>query len=129
MVVSIEIKPIKYKVNVGGYGSFEISPLGAGAEAEMRIATREAQEANEELDKYSELVKRESNGEKLDVNSEEYKACIEALNNANEKTNKAKDITLEKLRRVFNGDKVEDLFNDLTAGQLWDIYYQAIRSE
>lgn len=129
MVVNIEIKPIKYKVSVGGYGSFEISPLGAGAEAEIRIATREAQEANEELDKFSDLVKREKGGEKLDIESEEYKACIEALDNANKSTNRAKDITLEKLRRVFSGDKVEDLFNDLTTGQLWDIYYQAIRSE
>lgn len=129
MVVNIELKPIKYKVSVGGYGSFEISPLGAGAEAEIRIATREAQEANEELDKFSDLVNREKNGEKLDVNSDEYKKCIEALENANKTTNRAKDVTLEKLKRVFSGDKVEDLFNDLTAGQLWDIYYQAIRGE
>lgn len=129
MVVNIELKPIKYKVSVGGYGSFEISPLGAGAEAEIRIVTREAQEANEELDKFSDLVNREKNGEKLDVNSDEYKNCIEALENANKTTNRAKDVTLEKLRRVFSGDKVKDLFNDLTAGQLWDIYYQAIRGE
>ena len=129
MTIKIEIKPTTYKATIGSYGSFDIAPLGAGAEAEMRIALRDVDEATKKTEKYSDLIEREKNGEKLDKESEEYKACLEALNAAAEKLEYANQISLEKLKGVFKGEKVDELFNDLTLGQLFDIHRRATKGE
>lgn len=129
MTIKIEIKPTTYKATIGDYGTFEIAPLGAGAEAEMRIALRDVDEATKETEKYSELVEREKNGEKLDKDSEEYKACVEAFNIAADKLEYANQLSLDKLKRVFKGEKVDELFNDLTLGQLFDIHRKATKGE
>lgn len=129
MVVNIELKPIKYKVSVGGYGSFEISPLGAGAEAEMRIALREAMDSNEQLNTYGDYEQfskkfiREDGT--VDTDNEEYKQFIEVLEKAGDNNEKLQNITLEKLRKVFKGDNVDKLFDELTLSQIQDIYNQA----
>ena len=61
--------------------------------------------------------------------SEEYKACMEALKVAGEKLEYAEQLSFDKLKRVFKGDRVDDLFNDLTMGQLYDIHKQATRGK
>lgn len=129
MAIKIEIKPTTYKATIGDYGTFEISPLGAGAEAELRIALRECEEATKATEEFNGLIEREKNGETLDKDSEEYKACMEALKVAGEKLEYAEQLSFDKLKRVFKGDRVDDLFNDLTMGQLYDIHKQATKGK
>ena len=98
MAIKIEIKPTTYKATIGDYGTFEISPLGAGAEAELRIALRECEEATKATEEFNGLIEREKNGEKLDKDSEEYKACMEALKVAGEKLEYAEQLSFDKLK-------------------------------
>lgn len=124
--MKIEMKPQKIKVEIPGYGSFDVTPLGAGAEAEIRILYRELNEALEESKQFQGLVDREKNGEKLDHESEEYKNALEAFNKAGALADKVKDLTYIKMRSVFTGASVDKLFNDFTYQQIQDIYRKAV---
>ena len=116
------MKPIKYELEIPGYGKFEVSPLGAGAEADIRILSRKLDEATEQTKAFDDLVEKEKNGEKLDHNSEEYKKCMEAYRVAGEAVDALRDTLYEKLRNVFKGENVDKLFNDFTYDQLAEIH-------
>ena len=48
-MIKIEMKPTQYQIEIPDYGVFDVSPLGAGAEAEIRCLFRELDEAMESL--------------------------------------------------------------------------------
>lgn len=122
--MKIEIAPKKTKVEIPDYGTFEISPFGAGAEAEIRIAMRELNDLMEDKS-FEEIVKREEKGEEIDKDSEEYKKALEHFKKANEKIEEVKDLTLSKLRNVIKGENKEKLFQDFTQEQLMELYNKA----
>lgn len=126
--MKIEISPIKYQIEIDGYGSFDVSPLGAGAEADIRIAYREMGEAVDATKKFEGIVEREKNGEKMDKDSEEYKACMEAFSEASKVVDKVRETVLSKMRAVFKGKNVEKLFQDFTFDQILDIHNKATKS-
>lgn len=125
-MIKLDIKPIKNKIEIPGYGVFEVSPLGAGAEAEIRIAFRKIDQVYEEAKKYQGIVDREKNGEKLDRESDEYKEAIKAFNEVSKVSGETRDIVLSKMKMVINGDNLEKLFADFTYSQIQEIYRKAI---
>lgn len=125
-MITIEMKPITNEVEIPGYGKFEISPLGAGAEAEIIVAYRELKQAKEDTKKYDELVEKEEKGE-LDKNSKEYKDAIEAFRKVTELADHIRELSLEKLRAVIKGKNVDKLFNDFTYEQLNEIHEKATK--
>lgn len=129
MTIKLDIKPINIKIEIPGYGEFTVTPLGAGAEAEVRIAFREMDEALKKAKEYQSLVDREQAGEKLDTESEEYKLAIEALSIVGDLSDKARDIVMDKMREVIKGKNVDKLFNDFTYKQIQEIYRKAIEED
>lgn len=125
--MKIEMKPIKIEVEIADYGKFYVSPLGAGAEAEIRIITRELLDKIENDKQYDVLVNKEKNGEKLDTTSEEYIKALEDLAQTAKLGDRVKDITIEKMKNVFKGDKVDKLFEDFTYDQIMEIYNKAVK--
>ena len=124
--MKIEIAPKTIKVEIPNYGEFQVIPLGAGAEAEMRIIGRKISELSQETKQYEELVKREENGEEIDQNSDEYKKALELYKKLAETYDELKDITIEKMRACFRGKNVEKLFTDFTYDQILEIHGKAI---
>ena len=127
MTIKIELKPIVYEVEIPGYGVFQVSPMGAGAEAELRILSRELDEAMEKTKQYDSLVEREKNGEKLDHDSDEYKACMESYKEDGKIVDKLRDTYNEKLHKTIKGKGVSRLFEDFTYDQIAEIYKKAIK--
>lgn len=125
--MKIELKPIKYQLEVPGYGSFEVSPLGAGAEAEVRMASRKLDEATEKLKDFDGFIEKEKNGEDIDKEAEDYKACMRAYQEAGDAVDVLRDTLYEKLRAVFKGEKVEQLFNDFTYDQIASLHRQVTK--
>lgn len=124
--MKIEMTPKKYPVEIPGYGEFEITQFGAGAEAEIRIAMRELNESMESNKKFQDIIDREKNGEKIDQDSKEYKEAIEAFNNTSKLIEKVQDLTLEKMRYVIKGKNADKLFNDFTYDEISELYSKAI---
>lgn len=122
--MKIEIAPKKTKVEIPDYGTFEISPFGAGAEAEIRIAMRELNELMEDKS-FEGIIKREEQGEDVDKDSEEYKNALEHFKKANKKIEEVKDLTVSKLKNVIKGENKDKLFQDFTQEQLMEIYNKA----
>lgn len=127
MAIKIEMKPIVCEVEIPNYGKFSVCPMGAGAEAEIRIISRELDEKTESTKKYDELVEREKAGEKLDRNAEDYKACMKAYAEVGEVIDRLRDTYYEKLREVIKGKNVDKLFNDFTYDQIAKMYKEAIK--
>lgn len=127
MAIKIEIKPIVYDVEIPGYGIFHVSPMGAGAEAELRILARKFNDAAERIKKYDGLVERENKGEKIDHNSKEWKEAAAEYIKAGELADELKDTNYAKLRSVFKGEKVDQLFQDFTYKQLSEIYKKVLK--
>lgn len=127
MTIKIEMKPITCEIEIPGYGKFQVKPMGAGAEAEIRVISRELEEKDEIVKQFDELVEKEKNGEKLDRNSEEYQACLKAYSEIGKVVDTLRDKTYEKMREVFSGEKVEQLFNDFTYEQIAKIYREATK--
>ena len=123
--MKIELTLKKTQVEVPDYGTFEVSPFGAGAEAEIRIAMRELDDAMKTNENFSDLIKREENGEEIDRESAEYKEALEHFKNTSKKVEEVKDLTLTKLRGVIKGKNVDKLFNDFTYEQLMELYGRA----
>lgn len=128
MTIKIELKPIVYDVEIPGYGVFQVTPMGAGAEAELRILSRELDETMEKTKQYDALVEREKNGEELDHNSEEYKACMKAYQEAGKIIDKLRDIYNEKLHKAIKGKGVSKLFEDFTYDQIAELYKKAVKN-
>lgn len=124
----IDITPKTTEIEIPNYGKYQITPLGAGAEAEIRVSVREFNEAYEDAKQYQDLVDKERSGEKMDRTSDEYQEGLEAFNKVALLADKSREITLEKMRRCFKGDPeaIENLFNDFTYQQIQEIYNQAI---
>lgn len=127
MAIKIEMKPTKYQVEIPGYGIFEISPLGAGAEAELRVIARKFSEMAEKIKKYDGLVEKEKKGEKIDHDSKEWKEAINDYILTGELADELKDINYAKLRAVFKGDNVDKLFQDFTYKQLLELYKKVVK--
>ena len=125
--MKIEMSPKKIKFEIPDYGEFEVSPLGAGAEAEIRIIGRKISELKSETKKYDELVEKEKNGEELDKESEEYKKAVESYKAVAEAFDELRDVVYDKMRAVFKGKNVEKLFNDFTYDQILEIHNKATK--
>lgn len=128
MTIKIEMKPIVYDVEIPGYGIFQISPMGAGAEAELHVLSRELDEAMENTRQYDALVEREKNGEELDHNTDEYKACMKSYQEAGKIVDKLRETYNEKLHKVIKGKGVAKLFEDFTYDQIAEIYKKATKN-
>ena len=126
IMITIEMKPIINEVEIPGYGKFEVSPLGAGAEAEIMVAFRELKEARDKAKEYDYLIDKEKKNE-LDKESQEYKDALGAYKNVTELADRVRSLTLEKLRAVIKGDNVEKLFQDFTYEQLNEIHDRATK--
>lgn len=126
MAIKVEIAPINIEIEIPKYGKFTVTPLGAGAEAEIRMAFRKIDEAVKEVEKYKWLVDKEKAGEKIDQKSDEYKEAIAAFGKTGEISDEATDLALNKLKAVIRGKNSDKLFNDFTYAQLWKIYRKAI---
>ena len=124
--MKIELAPKKIEVEIPDYGTFNVMPLGAGAEAEMRIISRKINNLNEETKQYEGMVEREKNGEEFDKNSEEYKNALGAYRKLAEAYNELRDVTLEKMRGCFKGKNVDKLFSDFTYEQILEIHGKAM---
>lgn len=125
-MITIEMKPIINEIEIPGYGKFEVSPLGAGAEAEIMVAFRELKEARDKAKEFDYLIEKEQKNE-LDKESQEYKDALEAYKNVTELADRVRSLTLEKLRAVIKGDNVEKLFQDFTYEQLNEIHDRATK--
>ena len=125
--MKIEMSPKKVKVEIPNYGEFEVSPLGAGAEAEIRVIGRKISELQAETKKYDDLVDRETKGEELDKESPEYKEAIGAYKAVAEAFDELRDTVYEKMRAVFKGKNIEKLFNDFTYDQILEIHTKATK--
>lgn len=117
-MINIDITPQKIQIEIAGYGQFEVTPLGAGAEAALRIAQREMNELLEKVKEYGDAIKGDD--EKL---KEE---AMEAVKEANKALDSYRDMFIEKMRRVFKGAKADKLFEDFTEAQLNEIYHKAL---
>lgn len=124
--MKIDIAPKTIKIEIPNYGDFEVLPLGAGAEAELRIASRKINELTKETKKYEELVKKEEANEDVDRESEEYSNALKAYRDLTEAYQDLKDITLEKMRACFKGKNIEKLFTDFTYEQILEIHGKAM---
>lgn len=133
--MKIEMSPKKVKVEIPDYGEFEVSPLGAGAEAELRMMFRELHELHEETEaykqkpEYQEIAEKEKNGEEVDKNSEVYVKAMELFKSVTDLAQKIEDKRIEKLLQVFKGKNVEKLFNDFTIDQINEIYTKATKED
>lgn len=129
--MKIEMTPKKTKVEIPDYGEFEVSPLGAGAEAELRIMYRELRELHEQAEQYQqkpeyqEIAEKEKNGEEVDKDSDTYKKAMDLFKSVTELAQKIEDLRLEKLLQVIKGKNVEKLFNDFSVNQINEIYMKA----
>ena len=124
--MKIEIAPKNVKIEIPDYGEFFVIPLGAGAEAEMRIVSRKIGELTEDTKQYADIVEREKNGEEFDKNSEEYKKALESYRKLALAYDELRDTTLEKMRGCFKGKNIEKLFNDFTYEQILEIHGKAM---
>lgn len=127
--MKIELAVRKYEVEIDGYGKLFVSPLGAGAEAELRVAFRELDDALKETEAFQSLLDKIEAKEAIDENSEEYKNCVKAWANAEEVSNKVKDVCISKMRAVFSGENVEKFFQDFTYGDIKKVYDTAIKEQ
>lgn len=125
-MIKIELKPISNEIEIPDYGVFTVSPLGAGAEADIRIAFREMNELHEATKQYEELVEKDKKGE-ADKDSEEYKQAMEAFQKAGKSAENVRELMLAKLRAVIKGKNVEKLFQDFTYEQIQEIYDRATK--
>lgn len=126
-MIKIEMKPTQYQIEIPGYGVFDVSPLGAGAEAEIRCRFRELDELMEKTKQYQNIVDKEKAGEEVDKDSEEYKECIGALQNASKGVDNLRDTIIEKMQSVIKGKNVDKLFNDFTYEQILEIHKTATK--
>ena len=126
--MKIELAPRNIEVELPNYGTFNVIPLGAGAEAEIKVVHRKIAELNEEVKKYNGIVEKEKNGEDVDKESEEYKNALKAYNDLLDAFSELKDITLEKMRGCFKGKNAEKIFNDFSYEQIMQIYSEAVNS-
>lgn len=128
-MIKIEMKPTQYEVEVPGYGKFKISPLGAGAEAEIRMRFRELDDLMQESNKFKYIADKENAGEEVDKESEEYKAAIESLKKCAAGVDRLRDTIIEKLRCVIKGDNVDKLFDELSYEQILELQKRATKRE
>lgn len=128
-MIKIEMKPTQYQIEIPDYGVFDVSPLGAGAEAEIRCLFRELDEAMENTKKpeFKALADREKAGEEIDKESQDYKDFIEAYKKGSEVIEKLRETVMEKMRNVIKGKNVDKLFNDFTYEQILEIHKKATR--
>ena len=124
--MKIELAPKKIEVEIPDYGTFNVMPLGAGAEAEIRVENRKIAELTKSVDPYKELVEKEENGEEVDTKSEEYTKAVEAYKALGNAYDDLKDLTLSKIRACFSGKGVEKLFDDFSYEQIMQIYGEAV---
>lgn len=127
-MIKIELKPVTYQIEIPEYGVFDVSPLGAGAEAEIRMCFREVDELVAETKKFTDLTDKEKAGEEVDKESQEYKDCMKALQDASKGIDKLRDTIIDKMRGVFKGKGVEKLFNDFSYEQILEIHSKATKS-
>ena len=125
--MKIEMSPRKYKIEIPDYGEFEVSPIGAGTEAQMRIISREIQELTDETKKYAGIVEKEKDGEKVDQDSEEYKNALKTYKDLALKYDELRDLVYDRMRKVFKGKNVDKLFDDFTYDQILEIHGKAVK--
>ena len=125
--MKIEMSPRKYKIEIPDYGEFEVSPIGAGTEAQMRIISREIQELTDETKKYAGIVEKEKDGEKVDQDSEEYKNALKTYKDLALKYDELRDLVYDRMRKVFKGKNVDKLFDDFTHDQILEIHGKAVK--
>lgn len=116
--MDIDITPKKIKINLKDYGEFEVTPLGAGAEATLRVANRKMLELLEDAKKYEDGL--------AEADEDTKKAAAEAFQAANKALDEYRDLFVEKMKRVFKGKKVDALFEDFSEAQIQDIYHKAL---
>lgn len=126
--MKIELAPKKIEVEIPDYGTFNVMPLGAGAEAEIRVANRKIAELTKSVEPYKALVEKEENGEEVDTKSEEYTKAVEAYKSLGNAYDDLKDLTLSKIRSCFSGKGVEKLFDDFSYEQIMQIYGEAVKN-
>ena len=123
-MIKIEMKPTQYQIEIPDYGVFDVSPLGAGAEAEIRCLFRELDEAMENTKKpeFKALADREKAGEEIvkKIDKQAYKKGSEVIE-------KLRETVMEKMRNVIKGKNVDKLFNDFTYEQILEIHKKATR--
>lgn len=117
-MISIDITPQKIKIKIADYGEFEVTPLGAGAEATIRVANRKMIRLLEEAKGCEEVLKSADEAKK--------KEAIDKLNEANDALDDYRDIFVEKMKKVFKGDNVDALFDDFSEAQITEIYHKAL---
>ena len=127
IAMKIEMTPRKYKIEIPEYGEFEVSPIGAGTEAEMRVISREIKELTAETEKYKDIVEKESNGEKLDQDSNEYQTALKLYKDLALKYDELRDLVYDRMRNLFKGKNVDKLFNDFTYDQILEIHGKATK--
>lgn len=125
--MKIEMSPKKVKVEIPDYGEFEVSPLGAGAEAEIRVIGRKIAELQEVTKQYDDLVEREKNGEELDKESDEYKKAVDSYKAVAEAFDELRDLVYDKMKAVFKGKNIGKLFEDFTYDQILEIHSKATK--
>lgn len=126
-MIKIEMQPTKYQIEIPGYGKFDVSPLGAGAEAEIRCAFRELDDYMSKTKEYQDLIDKEKAGEEIDKESQEYKDCLNAFQEASNSVERLRDTIIKKMRNVFKGENVDKLFDDFTYDQIIEIHKKATK--